>query len=1125
MEREEDPLWYKDAVIYELHVKTFFDSNGDGIGDFPGLISRLDYLQELGVNTLWLLPFYPSPGRDDGYDIADYHNVHPDVGGMEDFRSFMDEAHRRGFRVITELVINHTSDQHPWFQAARQAPPGSAKRDYYVWSDDKSRYSGARSIFSDSEGSNWEWDELAQAYYWHRFFHHQPDLNFANPHVFNAIMHVMRFWLDAGVDGMRLDAMPYLCEREGTSCENLPETHDVIRRMRAELDARYRDRVFLAEANQWPEDVRAYFGEGDECHMAFHFPLMPRMYMAIAREDRHPIVEIMDQTPEIPDSCQWAIFLRNHDELTLEMVTDQERDYLHQTYAVDPKARLHLGIRRRLAPLLENDRHRIELMNLLLMTMPGSPILYYGDEIGMGDDLLLGDRNGVRTPMQWKGTANGGFSTADPERLFLPAIDDPVYGFAAVNVDSQRRNPFSLFNWTKRLIAMRKAHPAFGRGTLQFLRPGNRKILAYLRVHQEETILCVANLSRTAQAAELDLSQFKGRMPVELMGRSAFPPIGDPPYLLTFRGHGFYAFRLATDVEAPAWHEERAMPPELPVVVLVEASWGTLLERPMNDGSVGGMMAQRARDQLERQIMPRFFRSQPWFAQNGDAVRKFEFGEMREWVTDGGSWLLATVTLTLNSNDTRHYSIPLALAWEDESENRVNALLHATLARVRRHARMGVLFDAFWDDAFCRELVSSMENNAELPFGPGQLRFHATSAFSALDEQAEPAALERTMTERGRLLVNLGDRLVLKGYRWMIAGTHPELEISQFLTETAHFTHIAQLAGIIEYADAEGRCSTLAILERYTENQGSGWVYTQNYLERYLDECRARQKPPIDGRHADYMALIKTLGRRTAEFHQALAQPGPGRNGDFGSEPITADDMAEWGNGVRAQMDEMYRLLETESPRLPEAARVAARTLSDARSRFQRRIIRAAGILPDAAKARCHGNYHLGQVWLSSNDFLITNYGGGPERAWRERRWKHTPLRDVAGMLFSFGEVGAAALANATAEYPQAEPFLQPHAEGWRALASREFLGSYRAAMAGHGLLPAEAKTVGGLIGLFMLERAVAGVTGALVQQAGHFREAEMSGTDEMAMEASMRRLAALVQPRKKGRADADAQA
>jgi maltose alpha-D-glucosyltransferase / alpha-amylase len=1079
MQQEDDPLWYKDAIIYQLHVKTFFDSNGDGVGDFGGLISKLDYLQELGVTALWLLPFYPSPGRDDGYDIADYHNLHPAVGDMADFHRFISEAHRRGMRVITELVINHTSDQHPWFQAARLAPPGSAKRDYYVWSNDNTKYSGARSIFTDTEGSNWQWDEEAKAYYWHRFFYHQPDLNFDNPHVFSAIMHVMRFWLDAGVDGMRLDAMPYLCEREGTNCENLPETHAVIKRMRAELDAHYPDRMFLAEANQWPEDVREYFGAGDECHMAFHFPLMPRMYMAIAREDRHPIVEIMEQTPDIPENCQWAVFLRNHDELTLEMVTDRERDYLHQTYAVDPQARLHLGIRRRLAPLLENDRHRIELMNLLLMTMPGSPILYYGDEIGMGDNLQLGDRNGVRTPMQWVGGTNGGFSTANPESLFLPPITDSEYGYAAVNVERQRRNAFSLLNWTKRVIAVRKAHRTFGRGTLRFLRPGNRKILAYLREYEDETILCVANLSRAPQAVELDLSQYKGRVPAELLGRSAFPPIGALPYQLTLAGHGFYAFRLATDVAAPAWHEEPQVLPDLAVLVLVESGWDTLTRDHAKSGPRNLLMVERARMQLEREILPRFFRSQAWFANRTD-VENFELGETHEWVTEQGSWLLAIVILTLASGETYRYAMPLALAWEDEGESRLIALLPAILAKVRRRARMGVLFDALWDDAFCHAVISGMKANSTIAFERGQVRFHATSAFPAAAPEGV-VNVTRTVSERGRLLVNMGDRLILKGYRWLLAGVHPELEMSRFLTETANFTHMAQLAGTVEYANGEGQCSTLAILERYAENQGSAWAYTQDYLGRYLDDFCTRQKRPIDSRHAVYTTLAKTLGLRTAEFHQALAQPDPA--GAFGMEPITPDDVAEWVNGVRSQTDQMYTLLEAELPRLPEAVRSAAKELLEARPRFYRRMTRAAAAGTEAMKARCHGDYNLRQVWLSNNDFLITNYGGGPERAWRERRWKHTPLRDVAGMLFSFSQAAATPLAHLTAEYPDVGPVLQEQAHNWQELATSAFFKSYRRAMKEHALFPSNPSTVETLVTLFTVEKAAASLGDALSHQ------------------------------------------
>src|SRR5438270_6739511 len=513
-----DPLWFKDAIIYELHVKAFADGNADGIGDFQGLIQKLDYLQNLGVTCIWLLPFFPSPLRDDGYDIADYMNVHPSYGTMDDIKAFLAAAHERDLQVMIELVINHTSDQHPWFQAARNAAPGSPERDYYVWSDTDQKYKDARIIFTDTEKSNWTWDPVAKAYFWHRFFSHQPDLNFDNPQVLEEVLKVMRFWLDLGIDGLRLDAVPYLVEREGTNNENLPETHEILKRIRAELDRYAPGRMLLAEANQWPEDAQQYFGSGDECHMAFHFPLMPRMYMAIAREDRFPITDIMRQTPAIPENCQWAIFLRNHDELTLEMVTDSERDYLWQTYAADRRARLNLGIRRRLAPLLERDRRRIELLNCMLLSMPGTPVVYYGDEIGMGDNIHLGDRDGVRTPMQWTPDRNGGFSRADPAALVLPANMDPLYGYETINVEAQTRDPHSLLHWMRRMLAVRRRHPALGRGTLRFLYPKNRKVLAYLREADGEAILCVANVSRASQAVELDLSEMAGRVPVELSG-------------------------------------------------------------------------------------------------------------------------------------------------------------------------------------------------------------------------------------------------------------------------------------------------------------------------------------------------------------------------------------------------------------------------------------------------------------------------------------------------------------------------------------------------------------------------------------------------------------------------------
>ncbi len=576
----DDPLWYKDAVIYQLHVKSFFDANNDGIGDFAGLNAKLDYVASLGVTCIWLLPFYPSPRRDDGYDIAGYEDVSPDYGTLDEFRQFVAEAHARGIRVITELVINHTSDQHPWFQAARHAPVGSPERDLYVWSDTDDKFTETRIIFLDTETSNWTWDPVAGQYFWHRFYSHQPDLNFDNPKVLEEVLRVMHFWLDMGVDGLRLDAIPYLIERDGTSNENLPETHDILKKIRADLDASYPDRMLLAEANMWPEDTQMYFGDGDECHMAFHFPLMPRMYMAIAKEDRFPITDIMRQTPEIPEKAQWAIFLRNHDELTLEMVTDEERDYLWNTYASDKRARINLGIRRRLAPLLQRDRRRIELMNGLLLSMPGTPVIYYGDEIGMGDNIHLGDRDGVRTPMQWTEDRNGGFSRADPASVVLPPIMDPLYGFSAVNVEAQARDPHSLLNWMRRMLSLRRNHQAFGRGSLRFMYPGNRRVMAYLREFDGDTILCVANLSRTPQAVELDLADYEGWVPVELSGPSPFPPIGKLNYLLTLPPYGFYWLGLSETEKPPSWHHAGGEQlPEFETFVVRESLRELLSER------------------------------------------------------------------------------------------------------------------------------------------------------------------------------------------------------------------------------------------------------------------------------------------------------------------------------------------------------------------------------------------------------------------------------------------------------------------------------------------------------------------------------------------------------------------
>ncbi|MEA1052200.1 maltose alpha-D-glucosyltransferase [Lamprobacter modestohalophilus] len=780
-----DPLWYKDAIIYQTHVKAFFDTDDDGIGDFRGLTQKLDYVQALGVNAIWLLPFYPSPMRDDGYDITDYRNVHPAYGSKRDFRRFISAAHRRGIRVIVELIINHTSDQHPWFQAARRAPKGSSKRNFYVWSDDDSRFSETRIIFTDSEASNWAWDPVAEQYYWHRFFSHQPDLNHNNPQVVKAVIRVMRSWLDLGVDGLRLDAIPYLCVREGTSNENLPETHAVLKQMRAVVDAHYENRMFLAEANQWPEDVRDYFGDSDECHVCYHFPLMPRMYMALAQEDRHPVVEIMEQTPEIPDDCQWALFLRNHDELTLEMVSDRERDYMYQTYAADPRMRVNVGIRRRLAPLLDNDPNKIRLMVSLLLSMPGSPILYYGDEIGMGDNIYLGDRNAVRTPMQWTPDRNAGFSRAEPQRLYLPPIMDAVYGYQSVNAEAQSRSASSLLSWMRRIIEVRKAHRVFGRGSIEFLHPGNRKVLAYVRESTDadpipegakdkhEILLCVVNLGRGAQPVELDLARFQGRVPIELLGRTAFPPIGELPYLLTLAGHGFYWFLLSEKDAAPAWHDERLPAPRLATLVLPEG-WKSL--RP--DLAKRPGPARRALQLLEERVLPGYlanrFQGVPGGAKGGRqgdvlggvpgnvlggaTLSAVQLSAIEAW----RDWLLTLVTVDLADGSQAQLLLPLWLLWQEDSAE-LNAAPPAatTLAQARRHATPGQLCDALADSRFVHALIELVGDGSQTALGDGVLSAQPTNAFERLTADCAEAHVHIPPEDRGHSAA-LGDQLMLK---------------------------------------------------------------------------------------------------------------------------------------------------------------------------------------------------------------------------------------------------------------------------------------------------------------------------------------------------------------------------
>ncbi len=777
----QDPLWYKDAIIYELHVRAFMDGNNDGIGDFPGLLQKLDYLQDLGVTCLWLLPFFPSPLRDDGYDISDYMTVNPSYGTVEDFKAFLDAAHDRGMQVMIELVVNHTSDQHPWFQRARLAPPGSPEREFYVWSDTDKKYEEARIIFTDTEKSNWTWDPVAKQYFWHRFFSHQPDLNYDNPAVLKEVLDVMRHWLDMGVDGLRVDAIPYLVEREGTSCENLPETHAVMKAVRAAIDESYAGRLILAEANQWPTDVRAYFGDGDECHMAFHFPLMPRIYMALRQEDRLPITDILAQTPEIPDNCQWGLFLRNHDELTLEMVTDEERDYMYLAYSADPRMRINIGIRRRLAPLVDNNPRRIELLNSLLFSLPGTPILYYGDEIGMGDNIYLGDRNGVRTPMQWSGDRNAGFSRANPARLFSPVIMDPVWGYEAVNVEAQQSDQSSLLNWMRNMIALRKLFRVFGRGTLKFLMPENRKILAYLRELDDELVLCVANLSRFAQPVQLDLAELEGMIPVEMIGYVEFPAIGKAPYPLTLAPYGFLWLELQ---EASQHAQTSVASGAIDLAVRNSEDWSELL--------TGSSLRH-----FETRVFPEFLPGQRWF---GGKSRKIVSTSVIDWGSfNDRKAALVLLRVSYEEGEPDTYLVPLGMSFGAAAVEFQEKSSGAVLASVHSPSGMGIVYDALYNEDVLSALLALISSGGSISTEQGEVRGTASSMLSLLRDEGTDLRPRRSSAEQSNSSSFFGDKLIMKLFRRQQAGVNPDTEIGRYLTEGTSFRNIAPFGGAIEY--------------------------------------------------------------------------------------------------------------------------------------------------------------------------------------------------------------------------------------------------------------------------------------------------------------------------------------
>jgi maltose alpha-D-glucosyltransferase / alpha-amylase len=1091
-----DPLWFKDAIIYEVPIRAFADSNADGIGDFRGLTEKLDYLQNLGVTAIWVLPFFPSPLRDDGYDTSHYTTVNPIYGTLEDFKHLLEQAHLRGIRVIIELIVNHTSDQHAWFQKARRAPKGSKERDFYVWSDTPEKYQDARIIFQDFETSNWAWDAVAKAYYWHRFYSHQPDLNYDNPAVRQAILDVVDFWLELGVDGLRMDAVPYLYEREGTNCENLPETHVFLKHLRKHVDEKFPNRMLLAEANQWPEDAVEYYAGGDECHMNFHFPLMPRLFMALHMEDSFPVSDILQQTPQIPNNCQWALFLRNHDELTLEMVSDEDRDYMYRVYAQDTQARINLGIRRRLAPLMGNNRRRIELMNALLLSLPGTPVLYYGDEIGMGDNIYLGDRNGVRTPMQWSGDRNAGFSRANPQRLYAPPIVDPEYHYESVNVEAQRANPSSLWWWMKRLIAIRQRFQAFGRGTCEFLYPENRKVLAFVRTYQDEHVLVVANLSRFVQTAELDLSPFKGAVPVEIFGRTEFPAVGDSAYFLSLSPHSFYWFTLTVKQEDISLHLPQA---KLPILGII-GSWKT------------AFAANKLTDELIA-ILPDYLRASRWFSGTDKAIQSLQINEIVpvecKNVT-GVESIVYILLLQLNYTEGMPEVYVLPVGWEENQGDTDER----GIARIQflETNQVGVLFDAAADKSFLSSLLSAIANSRNYTGVAGQLVGITDNIFTSEQDLSllEPHLFKR---EHSNTSAGYGDRFVLKLLRKVEEGMNPELEIGRFLTDRNLIQHYAPIVGSLGY-QAEGKqVMTIGILQKLIPDSRDAWSYTLDTLRDYFEQVMAveakysaenlstapenylpnavpaqmQQRPnslvsdlsleiPELAREliGSYLASAELLGKRTAELHLALASDV--QNPDFAPESFTSFYQRSIYQQMRNLAGRTLLLLKKRLSQLPPETQKLAQTLLNREDLLMERFKSILNLRITADRIRCHGDFHFGKVLYTGKDFVIINFGGERNRPLSERRMKRSPLRDVAGMLQSLNYAVAVALRNEVESgiiRPENLSEMQQWASVWHRWVSLTFVKSYLATATDANFLPKSIPELQVLLDAYILEKVV----------------------------------------------------
>ena len=1082
---ETDPLWYKDAVIYEVRTRSYFDSNGDGIGDLKGLALKLDYLADLGVTALWLLPHYPSPGRDDGYDIAEYADIHQDIGNLEDFDYLVAEAHRRGIRIITELVLNHTSDQHAWFQRARRAPPGSPERDFYVWSDTADRYREARIIFRDFEPSNWSWDPVAKAYFWHRFFAHQPDLNFENPAVHEAMLGVVDFWMARGVDGLRLDAVPYLYEEEGTNCENLPRTHAFLKKLRAHVDTKFPGRMLLAEANQWPEDAARYFGDGDECHMNFHFPIMPRLFMSIHMEDRFPIIDILRQTPELHPSCQWAMFLRNHDELTLEMVTDEERDYMYRAYAHESQARINLGIRRRLAPLVGNDRRKMELLNGLLFSMPGTPVIYYGDEIGMGDNVYLGDRNGVRTPMQWSTDRNAGFSRANPQKMILPIIIDPEYHYEALNVEAQQSNPNSLLWWTKRLIALRKRFQAFGRGSVEFLHPSNPRVLAFVRRFEGELILVVANLSRHVQYVELDLASMKGLIPVELMGRTKFPAVGELPYLLTLGGHDFYWFSLEASRKAT---QDQRLSDLGPVAITCASAESLLFGEERN---------------LLEEALPAYLDAREWTtapisgAFITEAVRIPRDAAAGEGAAPAPEVILTFMRVEYTEGEPESFVLPLVVL-PAGSPLPMGTTAGSIVAQLQTdgatpETSRSLLVEASGELAG-RAILESVARGASFRALSGNV---TAGVVPGATVDAPPSDREARVVSSDRLGVSIayGGTHVVKIYYRMEEGTAPELEVGRYLESKGLSGLTPRVLGFVEHRVGRNEPVTLAVVEEYVVNEGTAWQHARSELGRVYE--RALAQPPgspaptiptqpllelayMDppAAHSDvvtaYRDSAKLLGQRTAELHLALsASVDP----SFEPQVYSAMDQRSKYQTARNLIGRVLVSMRRTLAELPPATRAAAEQVLDAEdvilSHFEPLLTQRI----DSKQIRHHGDYHLGRALFTGKDFVILDVGGARDRRLSARRRKAGAFRDISGMLRSYHYAAAMTLQTLR---PEDQARAEPWGWIWQLWSSAAFLRGYLDTAKDAPFLPKSPGMAAVLLDTGMLEKAFAELRGEL---------------------------------------------